>query len=224
MKTLLEADPHPHHVPRLLKVRRNKQITEGLGTYLLKSLSDFLADSLAQELQDSCMPGDCRLDILSPVVHRGYTDPEENVHYIYRYITNPSPQRKILPLPLCFKHHFSIFSAWEKSTKGTTGAPIYMICLNASLCVFCSVLFLVFWEVWELMSIQSGLLWNFLPSPHAWKNTKSNRSRVFAGTGFFLPAPNTRSLSRWYQYCYRYLLLGCAVDIHSPHVCKRCQQ
>lgn len=71
------------------------------------------------------------------------------------------------------------------------------------------------------MSAWSVLLWNFLPSPHARRNTKFNSSRVFAESGFFLPVPKptfSQHTSRWHQYFLLvYPLDWAVVDIHSAH-------
>jgi len=118
MKILLKIDPHPHHIPRLLKGKKeHTQTTEGLGTYLLKSLSDFLADLLTQELQDSYMPRDCRLTILRLVVHTGYAHPEDNVLNIYIYTKTPLLHKaQSCPL-LCISKITSLFSQRRKNPQ-----------------------------------------------------------------------------------------------------------
>lgn len=193
--------------------------TQGFGAYLLKSLSDFLTDSLAQEFQDSCVPGDCRLGIWRLVVHTGSTDPGEYVPKKHTQ-TPPSPQSTVLPLPWYFKNYFPIFSAREKPTTGTSSGPICVFSLNASFSFF--LLGFILSVLGGLMSTWSGLLWNFLPAPHSWKNTEFNSSGVFAETGFFLPVPEHVLLSTragGISISCQCPLLDCAVvDIPSAHI------
>lgn len=121
-KPLLQPDPHPHHRPRLLKVRRSTHHPR-VWYLLIKITVRFLNRSLAQEFQDNCMPGDCRIDVWRLLVHTGSTDPGEWVPNKHTQAP-PSPQNTVMPLTWYFKNSFPIFSEQEKPIKGATSAPL----------------------------------------------------------------------------------------------------
>lgn len=147
---------------------------------------------------------------------------------LYLQIHNKPFSPKNNPAPyFVFQTSLFYFLSMGKIHKRNNWCP-YLY--DPSYCFVKWFLFSLILGVLGGLGIDEYLVWSAVEFPaisprvEKYKIQNSIGAEVLLEQVSFCLPPSTRSLSRWYQYCYRYLLLGCAVDIHSPHACKRCLQ